>query len=95
VATPVLHLALSGEIDLRRGGELRRIADAYDRGDVPCVHVDLADVTFLDSTGLAFLARLVRTATSRGGEVVVSGPQPIVRRVLQASGLLEILRVEP
>ena len=95
MAGPVLQLALSGEIDLRRATELRKTAEAYERGDVPSVHVDLSAVTFLDSIGLAFLARLARTATARGGEVVVSGAQPIVRRVLEVSGLLTVLRLEP
>jgi len=90
----VLHqLVLSGDIDLGRAEELRHAAERFERAPDCSVQVDLSAVSFLDSTGLAFLARLARVAGARGGRVAVCAPCPVVRRVLEVSGLLSIVDV--
>jgi anti-sigma B factor antagonist len=90
-----LRLALSGEVDMRRQQELRELAEAYELSDASSVLVDLSAVTFLDSAGLALLARLVRTARTRGGRVCVGSPSRPVLRVLEVSGVLPLLEVVP
>jgi anti-anti-sigma factor len=53
--------------------------------------VDLAGVTFMDCTGLGVLVALRRAAAQAGCQLRVTNPQPIVRRVLEVTGLLGIL----
>ena len=48
--------------------------------------VDLAEVTFIDSTGLATLVSALRAARERGGDVVLRAPRRCVRKVLAISG---------
>jgi anti-sigma B factor antagonist len=88
-----MRLALQGEIDMCREPELRALADTFDRSTVPSAHVDLSEVEFLDSVGLAFLARLLRTSSARGGRVTLGAPSSAVRRVLAVSGMLSLLEV--
>jgi hypothetical protein len=49
--------------------------------------VDLAQVTFLDSSGLALISGARRKAIDRGGNLVVCNPQPVVLRVMEITGL--------
>lgn len=89
----VVIVAPVGDLDIDSAGDLRKalveaIGDGSDR-----VVVDLADVGFLDSTGIGQLAWL---AADRGGgrtDVVVANARPIVRNALRLMGLNALLDV--
>jgi anti-anti-sigma factor len=83
---------VQGEIDISTTGEL---VDAIaplltDAPDEPMVF-DVSGVTFMDSSGLAVLL----DATARGHHVVVRGASPLIRRVIEATGLTGVISVEP
>lgn len=48
--------------------------------------VSLAEVTFIDSTGLATLVSALRAARAAGGDVVLHAPKKSVRKVLAITG---------
>ena len=48
--------------------------------------VDLADMTFIDSTGLATLVWALRAARAEGGDLVLHGPTRCARKVLAITG---------
>jgi anti-sigma B factor antagonist len=82
-----------GDLDMDSAADLRAaLIDALGDGSVQVV-VDLAQVGFLDSTGIGALAWL---AADRGGgrsDVVVANARPIVRNALRLMGLNELLTV--
>lgn len=84
---------LRGEVDLSVASSLATLAREFETGEARDARVDLRAVTFLDSSGLGFLARLVRAAQERGGWVTVVAPTPAVRRLLEISGLQRALDV--
>lgn len=51
--------------------------------------VDLAGLTFIDSSGISELLRVSETVTERGQGFQLRDPSPAVRRVLEITGLLE------
>lgn len=55
--------------------------------------VDLADVTFVDSAGIAALAAGVRNLQAAGTGVVVSVPAAHMRRLLRSIGLDRLVPV--
>jgi anti-anti-sigma factor len=76
----VIHLELSGEIDLGVSGDLtaaqlREIATPGVTGLI----VDLQQVTFLDSTGIAALVAGYRAARHRGLGFLVTNPHHHVK----------------
>ncbi|HLM10549.1 MAG TPA: STAS domain-containing protein [Thermoleophilaceae bacterium] len=89
----LVHVALEGELDLSTVGkvqeELRRV-----EADRPAVVVlDLARLTFLDSTGLRCLVSADERAREAGRRVViVRGPEP-VQRVFSITRLEERLEM--
>ena len=85
---------LWGEVDVARVAELEYFFDDYRACPAADVVIDLREVTFMDSTGLGFMARLHRDARGRGGTVTVTHSHPMVRRVLRISGMDQILVVE-
>jgi anti-sigma B factor antagonist len=85
---PVVHLF--GELDIATvpcvEAEMEAVVTRADRRIV----FDLAQVTFMDSSGIAMLLR----AAASVGDVAVRNPSAVVLRVLEATGLTGILRVE-
>jgi anti-sigma B factor antagonist len=87
----VVRLAVHGEIDLSTADDLHD-AILSEVGRNPAeILVDLADVTFCDSTGIGAIVRAHSTAATRGILVQVINPQRMVHRVLEVTGLLTIL----
>ena len=75
-------LAVRGDVDIASAPALRkRLADTVGRW--PAVVVDLADVPFMDSTGLGVLVAAHNRAAAAGCVLVVARPQQIVRNALR------------
>ncbi|MEN3608808.1 STAS domain-containing protein [Plantactinospora sp. ZYX-F-223] len=86
------RLGVAGEIDLATAPVLRDKLLTLLRDQTPAVLiVDLAGVTFLDCAGIGALVGVRNAAGEAGCELRVTDPQPFVRRVLAASGLLGVL----
>jgi anti-sigma B factor antagonist len=83
---PRSTVAVAGEIDIAAVPELRSRLDAE---HAECVALDVAGVTFIDSSGLAGLldARAAMVADGRRLELI-NRPQAVVR-LLQVTGLSE------
>ena len=85
-----LLLSLSGELDIASAPLLERAVEAVDR---PLV-IDLAEVTFMDSTGLRALL-LARQQAQSGGQELSLRPGPRqVQRVFELSGTLDRFQFE-
>lgn len=84
-------ISLSGELDSSNVDELQRgIADTVDR--VPeRVVFDLSDLRFMDSAAIAVLVGVATKVET----VQLRNPSPIVRRIVEVTGLSEVLRIEP
>jgi len=51
------------------------------------LRLDMADVEFIDSTGIGALLELGRAATAKGARLEISRRSPRVARVLEVTGL--------
>jgi anti-anti-sigma factor len=85
----VATLSLGGELteDARRP-LVRTMTDLLlGRPHLRQVRLDLREVTYLNSAGVAVLVQLQRLGRPRGVDVVLVAPPPAVARPLQLSGL--------
>jgi len=89
-------VALGGEVDLYHSTtvklEFERILDLTPAPAV--LFVDLAQVTFIDSIGIAVLLFAHARAASRGCRFTLSAMSPVVAAVLRMSGLTDTLSAE-
>ena len=86
------RVAVVGEVDLATAHLLRDRLLGVLREQSPAVlDVDLAGVTFLDCAGISALVVVRNAAIHTGRQMRVSHPQSIVRRVLELTGLLDVL----
>jgi anti-anti-sigma factor len=59
--------------------------------DARCLILDAAPIVHLDSTGADAIASLTDDLAARGMRLVIAGPHPQVRQMLERSGALERL----
>jgi len=82
-------LVLRGELDPHTAPQLRDEADrAFASGRVDLV-LDLAELNFIDSSGLRVIISSHKTASERGGRFVLRSPSQTARRLLDITGLLD------
>ena len=84
---------LHGEVDLASAPQFRRgIYDLIDQGNHR-IAVDLADVEFMDSTGLGVLIGSLKRLREADGSMVLAGIRPSVARVFEITGLDRIFTI--
>jgi anti-sigma B factor antagonist len=85
----------SGELDVATVPELKgALTDLIDRNPGSSVWVDMAGVSFIDSSGLGVLVGALKRARQRDGSVVVRNLSGAPHKVFEITGLLEIFGVE-
>jgi anti-sigma B factor antagonist len=86
-------VALHGELDVAASQGLSdELAGLIDSGTTDLI-IDLAKLAFIDSTGLSAILRANRKLEK--GHLLLREPTPMVRQVLEITGLTGALRIEP
>ena len=91
-----VRLRVDGELDMATAGRVEERVVTALTGDPrqDRVVLELGGLTFCDSSGLDALLAARAEADRRGVDLRVAGPQGIVRRSLEITGLLEVLGEE-
>ena len=88
-------VTLVGEMDMSNAPALSAaLRDVLDTRPTR-VTVDLADLSYLDSSGIRALANAAQRASEVGCELAVHNPSPPARRVLELTGVADSLLDEP
>jgi anti-sigma B factor antagonist len=85
-------VALRGELDVADAVSVAAALAAIAARDLAII-VDLAGLDFIDSSGVAALARGRKHARHAGGDLVLAAPQQQVLRVLTLTRLIEVFPV--
>jgi anti-sigma B factor antagonist len=83
-------VTIRGEIDLVSSGDVRSALAPLLTADVERIDLDLTDVSFLDSSGLSALIEAANAVP-----VHIVGASTPVRRIVEATGLDEVLGLQP
>jgi anti-sigma B factor antagonist len=87
-------VTLAGEADLYTAPELERALEGVIALGATAVVLDLADVTFVDSTTLAILVRYNARFGSLGGDLVIVSDDRRVLRTFEITGLDKMFRIQ-
>jgi anti-sigma B factor antagonist len=88
-------IALRGEVDVLTVDQVRVALTEALAAQPHDIVVDLADLTFIDSTGLGALIFGFQRARDAGVRFRLARPSRPVRQILVLSGLLEVVDVMP
>lgn len=92
----VLDIALCGEIDYTNAESVHGAIGAAVGASAPAaIRIDMAGVTFLDSSGIAVLVKAMKAAREAGAQFRVDGARPKVFDQLQMTGLTDLFPVQP
>lgn len=87
-------VVVSGEVDIATASELSEALAAVASTGIACVLVDLAAVTFMDSSGLGALVIQQRELDVTGRSLRICAASRIVQSVLQMSGVQHLFLLE-
>lgn len=83
------------EFDAYVAHDVRRvIEDAVNRPDIQRVVIDLGRTSFLDSAGVQTLALFRANILAADKTYVIKNVQSVPRKVLEVSGMLQVLNIE-
>jgi anti-anti-sigma factor len=87
----VYRLTVSGELDLATRDDLRDELKRAGASGAGHILLDLRDLTFIDSTGIAILVEAHQRSAKKGRRLRVLSVDGQVREVLELTGLTEVL----
>jgi anti-sigma B factor antagonist len=90
-----ISLRLAGEMDIATASRLVQVARTLSDQDVRRVRLDLAELHFIDASGLSALVQTRTNVLDQGGRLILYGVRPFVRRLLAITGLSAVFEVEP
>lgn len=88
-------LPLEGEIDLHVSPHIAGSLGAMIEEKPQRLVVDLAKVTYIDSSGLAVLIEGMQNVESYGGKFALAGLQENVRPIFEIARLDQVFRIYP
>jgi anti-sigma B factor antagonist len=92
---PLVVLSIEGEIDYTNSDEMAgEIWKVLVQHAPAAIRIDLAEATFIDSTGLGALIAGYRAAADAHCAFTVTSPTPAFRRVLAVTGLRDLFCAE-
>lgn len=86
-------LALAGEIDLHFARVFRGLLQEKREKPAEALVLDLSEVTFIDSTGIAAIIEHLRRATQLGGRFVIGGMSQAVKEIFEVINLQKAMPV--
>lgn len=89
-----VRVAARGEVDVSNAGELRDALDAALAEKPAEIECDLAEVPYIDSTGIGVLVGVAHRAKEAGARFAVARPQRNVARVLGMLGVTDELNIQ-
>lgn len=85
---------VAGDIDFATSPEMRRsVLHKIRESRESCVLVNLSQVRYIDSSGVASLVEGLKASRDLGSRFVLFGLSPCAREVLQLSRLLKVFEV--
>lgn len=86
------RVTVAGEIDASTAPDLAAALRPLVEEPSPSVVVNMAGVSFMDSSGLRALVHAAHDAKEQGGSVVLVAVSGAVNRLLEVTGLVDHLR---
>jgi anti-sigma B factor antagonist len=86
-------LSAAGELDVNTAPELREHLSRLINGGARQIAVDLAEVSFVDSTALSVLVSALKRLRQSDGDLTLASPNPSVRRVFEITGLTRLFTI--
>ena len=89
----ILKITLDGRLDIAGTAAIDMKFKALTATRKAAILVDMSRVSFLASSGTRTLLSCAQTNSKRGGKMILFNPQPLVRDVLNTSGVAALIPI--
>ncbi len=90
-----LNVSLQGELDHHEAkNAMDKITEAMDACMPRELSLDMSDLSFMDSSGIAVILKISKKLRITGGRMRIESPQPQPRKVLEAAGINAIVPIK-
>ena len=86
-------IKLIGRLDIRGVGEIETKFAGCCAGETPRVLLDMSGVGYIASIGIRLLTINAKSVASRGGRMVILSPIPVVKNILEITGIQTIIPI--
>ena len=93
--TGIIVVSLAGRLDAAASSAVKATLQQLMVPEQPKLIIDLQQVPFIDSSGLASLVSALRLVREKGGDIVLSGVQPQARTVFHLTMLDRVFSIHP
>jgi anti-anti-sigma factor len=87
-------MVLRGDLDAYTGQRFSECLQTTIAGTKGDVAMDMSDVSFVDSSGIAILVATAKSLRERGNNLVIQSPPPMLTKVLEMTGVTKLVRLE-
>jgi anti-anti-sigma factor len=87
------HIALAGKMDIVGVGEVENKFIGFTAARKKSAIVDLSGVTFMGSMALRLFLSAAKALNREGKKIILLNPQPLVKEVLDASGIGDVVAI--
>jgi anti-sigma B factor antagonist len=91
----VMVVAVQGDLDATRGGDLSQSMDQLLKDGRRRFVLDLKEIKFVDSSGLSTLVRCLKRTRGEGGVLHLAGLQSAVKRTFELTRLDRSFTIQP
>lgn len=88
-------LAPRGDVDMSRSPSFREYVRVAQQAGPERLVIDMAEVDYMDSSGLATLVEAMRNATGSGVALILCGLNPRVMAVFEIARLHQFFKIVP
>jgi anti-anti-sigma factor len=88
-------VTLAGELDTSNVAQLYEELADLTREGVRHIAINLAELEFVDSTGLSALIAVHKRAEAEGGELILLSPNRDIRRLFEITGIDTYFNIRP
>lgn len=88
-----VHVVVEGRLDAHTSPKLRSALKEIEEKEYIFIYLEMPNVDFMDSSGLAAIISALKTARGHGGDLCLISPSNSVRTVLQYTLLDKIVPI--
>ncbi len=89
-------LKLKGDVDMNTSSDVRNaLAEVFKQGSLKALVIDLSQVRYMDSSGIATLVECMQNCMKKGAKLRLCELSPSVRDVFELARLASVFEIYP
>lgn len=89
----VFYVQVGGELDIYTAPELNKVLSPIVSEGAHNLHVDLTDLTYMDSTGLGLFVGTLKDLNKYNKELRISGANERIMKLFEITGLYDLIHI--